>query len=294
MSAATIERLLAGTLPDPDAAGTLTVRTRRVVIGHGLAERAGELVAELDLPGPMALVADPATTGRWAPGSRGIGAAAAGPRRGRLRHEPAGPTRRPWPRCSTRAAGAASLLAVGSGTINDVTKCAAARSGRRYAVFGTALSMNGYTSENAAITVDGPQEEPGRRTGRGRVPRPRRAGRSTRAPDPGRARRFDLPPDGAGGLAPVPPPARHPLSHGTVSAAGAGRAATPRRAPTGWRGPSRKPWRRSPAPSCSRASAWRSAAEAGPRAKPSIWSAIGSRCGAIPLGRPRCTASRSP
>jgi glycerol-1-phosphate dehydrogenase [NAD(P)+] len=44
---------------------------------------------------------------------------------------------------------------VGSGTINDVCKYAAALDGKPYAVFATAPSMNGYTSVNAAITVSG-------------------------------------------------------------------------------------------------------------------------------------------
>ena len=48
-----------------------------------------------------------------------------------------------------------ALIAVGAGTINDLTKCAAARDGKPYAVFATAPSMNGYTSANAAITIDG-------------------------------------------------------------------------------------------------------------------------------------------
>ncbi len=48
-----------------------------------------------------------------------------------------------------------ALIAVGAGTINDLFKYAAARDGKDYAVFGTAPSMNGYTSVNAAITVGG-------------------------------------------------------------------------------------------------------------------------------------------
>jgi glycerol-1-phosphate dehydrogenase [NAD(P)+] len=48
-----------------------------------------------------------------------------------------------------------ALIAVGSGTINDLAKYAAAQDGKPYAVFATAPSMNGYTSANAAITVDG-------------------------------------------------------------------------------------------------------------------------------------------
>ena len=48
-----------------------------------------------------------------------------------------------------------ALVAVGSGTINDLCKYAAAQDGKPYAVFATAPSMNGYTSHNAAITVNG-------------------------------------------------------------------------------------------------------------------------------------------
>ena len=53
------------------------------------------------------------------------------------------------------SAGADALIAVGSGTINDLAKYAAAKDGKPFAVFATAPSMNGYTSANAAITVDG-------------------------------------------------------------------------------------------------------------------------------------------
>jgi glycerol-1-phosphate dehydrogenase [NAD(P)+] len=52
-------------------------------------------------------------------------------------------------------AAADALVAVGSGTINDLCKFAAAQDGKPYVVFATAPSMNGYTSTNAAITVDG-------------------------------------------------------------------------------------------------------------------------------------------
>lgn len=49
----------------------------------------------------------------------------------------------------------AAFIAVGSGTINDLTQYAAHLSGKPYAICGTAPSMNGYLSANAAITVDG-------------------------------------------------------------------------------------------------------------------------------------------
>jgi glycerol-1-phosphate dehydrogenase [NAD(P)+] len=44
------------------------------------------------------------------------------------------------------------LVAVGSGTINDLCKYVTATDGRAYCVFGTAPSMNGYTSTTASIT----------------------------------------------------------------------------------------------------------------------------------------------
>ena len=46
-------------------------------------------------------------------------------------------------------------VAVGSGTLNDLTKRASDELGRRYMVVGTAASMDGYTAANAAITKDG-------------------------------------------------------------------------------------------------------------------------------------------
>ncbi|MGE5187104.1 MAG: iron-containing alcohol dehydrogenase, partial [Acidobacteriota bacterium] len=47
------------------------------------------------------------------------------------------------------------VVAVGSGTLNDLTKLAASRLDRPQAVFATAPSMNGYTSLSASITTDG-------------------------------------------------------------------------------------------------------------------------------------------
>ena len=46
-------------------------------------------------------------------------------------------------------------IALGAGTIHDLVKLAAHRQNRPYAVVGTALSMNGYSSGIAAILVDG-------------------------------------------------------------------------------------------------------------------------------------------
>jgi glycerol-1-phosphate dehydrogenase [NAD(P)+] len=46
-------------------------------------------------------------------------------------------------------------VAVGSGTINDLTKLAAHRAGRPYLAVATAASMDGYTAFAASISVDG-------------------------------------------------------------------------------------------------------------------------------------------
>jgi glycerol-1-phosphate dehydrogenase [NAD(P)+] len=49
----------------------------------------------------------------------------------------------------------ATPVAVGSGTINDLTKLAAHRHGRPYMVVATAASMDGYAAFGASITRDG-------------------------------------------------------------------------------------------------------------------------------------------
>ncbi|MFZ4541441.1 MAG: iron-containing alcohol dehydrogenase [Rickettsiales bacterium] len=48
-----------------------------------------------------------------------------------------------------------ALLAVGSGTINDLAKFAAATANKPYGVVATAASMNGYTAANASLEADG-------------------------------------------------------------------------------------------------------------------------------------------
>jgi glycerol-1-phosphate dehydrogenase [NAD(P)+] len=49
-------------------------------------------------------------------------------------------------------------IAVGSGSINDLTKLAAHRSGRQYLSLGTAASMDGYTAFGASITFEGSKQ----------------------------------------------------------------------------------------------------------------------------------------
>ena len=54
-----------------------------------------------------------------------------------------------------RKSSAQAIIAVGSGTLNDLAKAASYRLGVPYAVCGTAPSMNGYLSANAAIMEQG-------------------------------------------------------------------------------------------------------------------------------------------
>jgi glycerol-1-phosphate dehydrogenase [NAD(P)+] len=54
-----------------------------------------------------------------------------------------------------RTRGATGLVAVGSGTLQDLVKHATFQDGRPFATFATAASMNGYTSTTASITRGG-------------------------------------------------------------------------------------------------------------------------------------------
>lgn len=53
---------------------------------------------------------------------------------------------------------AAIPVAVGSGTINDLTKLASHRTGRPYCCVATAASMDGYTAYGASITCEGSKQ----------------------------------------------------------------------------------------------------------------------------------------
>ena len=147
----TLRELLDGRFRDHETGEILSVPVKAVAIEKSLKGDEAALVAALDLPRPYAVICDPNTH------------EALGWRIERAL-DPIIPIRlgdRPHPDETTAAkvmhAGekAGSYIAVGSGTINDLAKYAAARQGKRCAVFATAPSMNGYTSVNVAITVAG-------------------------------------------------------------------------------------------------------------------------------------------
>ncbi len=154
MAPDTLEKLLAGEFRDPEGGEPLVAPIRTVVIEDSLAGREADLVAQLDLGSRLAVVSDPTTRAVL----------------GRRVEQALGPIAevesivlpaQPEPDLETvnrlrRAIGSAgALIAVGSGTINDLCKYASAQAGLPFAVFATAPSMNGYTSINAAITTLG-------------------------------------------------------------------------------------------------------------------------------------------
>jgi glycerol-1-phosphate dehydrogenase [NAD(P)+] len=146
--------LLAGAFRDPDDGQPLAAPIGTVVIEDSLAGREADLVAGLGLGRRLAVVSDPTT-------QRVLGRRVEQALAGRAAVHSVVLPDQPEPDLATldrlrQATGETdALIAVGSGTINDLCKYAAALDGKPYAVFATAPSMNGYTSVNAAITVAG-------------------------------------------------------------------------------------------------------------------------------------------
>jgi glycerol-1-phosphate dehydrogenase [NAD(P)+] len=149
-----MEQLLRGDFPDPDGGGPIAIPVKSIVIERHLRGVEADVVRPLGLGQRLAVVSDPATHGvlgaRIEKALSAIGTIV-----------PVRLESRPHADARTAAAvrraceSVDALVAVGSGTINDLCKSAAAQDGKPYVVFATAPSMNGYTSMNAAITVDG-------------------------------------------------------------------------------------------------------------------------------------------
>lgn len=150
----TLERLLTGRCRDPADGSTVSVETRSVVIAPTLAGIEAELVSALGLGRRLAVVSDPTTHAVLGERVERALTGVAALDRVRLPEHPHADAAT-VARVRAGAADADALIAVGAGTINDLCKCAAAEDGKPYAVFGTAPSMNGYTSANAAVTVAG-------------------------------------------------------------------------------------------------------------------------------------------
>ncbi len=152
--ASTLDRLLGGDILDTKSGRPLQVSTCRILIEPNLRGREADGLQDLDLGSRLAVVCDKATA--EALGDRVAEALASIAQISKLCY--ASPPHADDETARQLAAETAScdgLVAVGSGTINDLCKFVAAEAGKPYVVFPTAPSMNGYVSANAAITVAG-------------------------------------------------------------------------------------------------------------------------------------------
>lgn len=142
-----IRAFVEGRYRDPGSGRAVVCPVRVLAIEDSLAGAEAGLVAKAGLSGALAVVADPATYEVL--GAR-VAAALPGARAVIL----------PRPRTDDETVAALQdrlgfadgLVAVGSGTINDLVKAVADATARPCAVFATAASMNGYTTSTVSLT----------------------------------------------------------------------------------------------------------------------------------------------
>jgi glycerol-1-phosphate dehydrogenase [NAD(P)+] len=151
-----IAQLIAGQYPDPDSGELLGAEARAVVIEERLDGREAELVRELGFGPNLVVLSDVDTAA--AMGSRVERALAADGFTvqsivlDRAPHCDADTLARLLDAVAQATDG---VIAVGSGTINDLAKLVAHARAVPQAVFATAPSMNGYTSVSASVLEHG-------------------------------------------------------------------------------------------------------------------------------------------
>lgn len=150
-----IAALLAGTYPDPETGAPLAAEARAIAIEDTLDGAEQELLRSLGLGRRLALISDVDT-------HAALGARIARALAPRFQLQEIILDRSPHADAATLARLTAALdpatdavIAIGSGTLNDLSKLAALALGRPQLVFATAPSMNGYTSLSASLTQDG-------------------------------------------------------------------------------------------------------------------------------------------
>ncbi|MBR0900214.1 iron-containing alcohol dehydrogenase [Bradyrhizobium tropiciagri] len=149
---ALIDDMVAGRWTNPLTGVQIKVPYDSIVIEDSLDGREAELVASLKLGERLALVADEATY--EAMGARIEKALRRlGPIRTIVMERPHADMVEVRS-LTEELRGFDGVVAVGSGTVNDLCKYVTGLDGRRYCVFATAASMNGYTSSTASLTLD--------------------------------------------------------------------------------------------------------------------------------------------
>lgn len=138
---------------------THTVPVKRIVLEKGAYLRLPEVLEELSLPRELCLVADDNTYDVL--GSRVarlLSAKGYGVQEVVIASPPGGNVKADQPtadKLQSQLPEVPLFVAVGSGTINDLTKLSAFQRNIPYVVVCTAPSMNGYTSSIVALTADG-------------------------------------------------------------------------------------------------------------------------------------------
>lgn len=154
-SADPLESLMAGTYPDPDGGPPLTSPIAHITIADTLDGAEAQLVADCGVSGRLAVVFDDDTGD--ALGSRVASALSTSSTvqrisLGRRPHADSDTLRGLMKQIDSRTDG---VIAVGSGTVNDLCKLAALAIDRPQVVFATAPSMNGFSSISASIVENG-------------------------------------------------------------------------------------------------------------------------------------------
>lgn len=149
-----IQSLLDGTYVDAETGKLVGIATRSLVVADTLAGTEAELVGGLGFGRKLAIISDPTTQSV-------LGARVEASLASRFDIKSIVLSENPYPdddavNAIRKAAGSTdAYIAIGSGTINDLTKYSSALDGKPYAVFATAPSMNGYTSLTASISQHG-------------------------------------------------------------------------------------------------------------------------------------------
>lgn len=145
-----IDEVIAGRYMAPELGRPLQPTIRRLVIAPTLDGFEQELVRSLSLGARLAVVSDENTHAIL--GAR-VAKALGEVDEIVLDHPKADEANAD--RLQERSRHADALIAVGSGTVNDLCKYVAFRTGRQSVVFGTAPSMDGYVTSTVSITRDG-------------------------------------------------------------------------------------------------------------------------------------------
>lgn len=146
-----VDEVVAGRYEAPELGRPLATGIRRIAVADSLDGAERDLVAGLDLGGRLAVVGD---AGTWpALGARVARALGGGADEIVLDRPKADEATADL--LQDRARHADALVAVGSGTLNDLCKHVTHRTGRRCVVFATAASMDGYVTTTVSITRDG-------------------------------------------------------------------------------------------------------------------------------------------